>query len=93
MFEGVCLKDFSTGFALSVSLPGLTGQSSIHGLGCWIANRNRMLPISILLVSAEVGQARLRVKPGDGTRASVKPIAKCSSGCGRRGQRLEDTYL
>src|SRR5258707_10026888 len=35
--------------------------------GYWIANRNRMLPISIILVSAEVGQARLRVKPGDDT--------------------------
>ena len=35
----------------------------------WIANRNRMLPISILLVSAEVGQARLPVKPGDDTQA------------------------
>jgi hypothetical protein len=27
-----------------------------------------MLPISIILVSAEVGQARLRVKPGDDSR-------------------------
>jgi hypothetical protein len=35
--------------------------------GYWIDNRNRMLPISIILVSAEVGQARLRVKPGDDT--------------------------
>jgi hypothetical protein len=37
--------------------------------GYWIANRNRMLPISILLVSAEVGQARLRAKPGDDTQS------------------------
>jgi hypothetical protein len=28
-----------------------------------------MLPISILLVSAEVGQARLRVEPGDDTQS------------------------
>jgi hypothetical protein len=31
-----------------------------------------MLPISIILVSAEVGQARLRVKPGDDSRVGVK---------------------
>ena len=46
----------------------------------WIANRNRMLPISIILVSAEVGQARLRVKPGDDSRVGVNLIEKCSKG-------------
>src|ERR1700730_1931040 len=46
--------------------------------GYWVANRNRMFPISILLVSAEVGEARLRVKPGDDSRASVELIGKCS---------------
>jgi branched-chain amino acid transport system substrate-binding protein len=37
-----------------------------------------MLPISIILVSAEVGPARLRVKPGDDSIENIKLIGKCS---------------
>ena len=56
-----------------VSLPspdligGLTGQSSIPGR--WLLDRQSKSDASDFdhLVSAEVGQARLRVKPGNGT--------------------------
>jgi hypothetical protein len=36
-----------------------------------------MLPISIILVSAEVGQARLRFKPGDDNIVGVDLCEKC----------------
>src|SRR6202043_1549830 len=70
-----------------LSFPALSGESSNPQRcgsnrcagGYWIANRNRMLPISIILVSAEVGQARLRVTPGDDSIMGVNLIEKCSS--------------
>src|SRR6202030_2358955 len=46
--------------AIQYPLHGQWCESHAQCGGYWIANRNRMLPISIILVSAEVGQARLR---------------------------------
>jgi DNA-binding beta-propeller fold protein YncE len=51
-----------------------------------------MLPISIILVSAEVGQARLRVKPGNDTgRISLE--GKCSKVRKNRDTTLEESIM
>jgi hypothetical protein len=51
-----------------VSLPGLTGQSSIHGR--YVLDRQSKSDVSDFdhLIGAEVGQARLPVKPGDDSK-------------------------
>src|SRR5713101_9532701 len=60
-----------------LSSPGLTGRSSNHRPGYWIASKSDVSDFDNL--NAEVGQARLRVKPGNDMLGQPNPLAqKCA---------------
>src|ERR1700719_3630381 len=74
-----CKEGRKRRLTLPVSSPGLTGRSSKHRP--WILDCQSKSDASDFdhLVSAEVGQARLRVKPGNDSLEDINPIEIRSS--------------